>query len=89
MSDAPFGYTEEELRSYLPTGWNLIGAADGAWDPRKKRWSLRIEDGTDMRWDLVVEGGEVDREGRVEALRLAVDRLYRNRLGKRTRGFGF
>jgi len=89
MSEAPFGYTEEELRSYLPTGWNLVGPATGDWDERKKRWSTRIEDGTDMRWDLVVDGGEVEKKGRVEALRLAVDKLYRDRLGKRTRGLGF
>lgn len=89
MSDAPFGYTEEELRSYLPTGWNLVGAAEGSWDARKKRWSTRIEDGTDMRWDLSVDAGDVEKNGRIEALRLAVDRLYRNRLGKRTRGLGF
>lgn len=89
MSDAQFGYTEEELRSYLPTGWNLVGAAEGAWDARKGRWSTRIEDGSDMRWDLVVDAADVDRTGRLEALRLAVDRLHRNRLGKRTRGFGF
>lgn len=89
MSEAPFGYTEEELRSYLPTGWNLVGSAEGAWDPRKRRWSTRIEDGADMRWDLVVDAGAVDESGRLEALRLAVDKLHRDRLGKRTRGLGF
>lgn len=89
MSDPSFGYTEEELRSYLPTGWNLIGTAEGSWDSRKGRWSTRIEDGADMRWDLVVDAGDVAGKGRIEALRLAVDRLYRDRLGKRTRGLGF
>jgi hypothetical protein len=89
MSDAPFGYTEEELRSYLPTGWNLVATSEAAWDPRKRRWSTRVEDGTDMRWNLVVDAGDVEEQGRVEALRLAVDRLFRDRLGRRTRGLGF
>jgi len=87
--EAPFGYTEEEIRSYLPTGWNLAGSAEGAWNPKKGRWTLRVEDGTDVRWDLVVDGREVEDKGRLEALRLGVDRLYRERLGRRTRGLGF
>lgn len=86
---APFGYTEDELRSYLPTGWNLTGSAEGAWEPKKGRWSVRVEDGTDVRWDLVVDGREVEEKGRIEALRLGVDRLFRERLGRRTRGLGF
>lgn len=94
--EAPFGYTEDELRSYLPTGWNLAGWTEGDWDPRhgawnpkKGRWTVRVEDGTDVRWDLVVDAREVEDKGRLEALRLGVDRLFRERLGRRTRGFGF
>lgn len=87
--EAPFGYTEDEIRSYLPTGWNLTGPAEGRWDRKKGRWTLRVEDGTDVRWDLVVDAREVETSGRIEALRLGVDRLYRERLGRRTRGLGF
>ncbi|HUF77396.1 MAG TPA: hypothetical protein VMR44_00625 [Thermoanaerobaculia bacterium] len=87
--DAPFVYTEVELRSYLPPGWNLAGAPLGRWDPRKGRWSVRVEDTADVRWDLEIDARDVDEKGRHEALRLAVDRLHRNRLGKRTRGLGF
>lgn len=87
--DAPFTYTDTEIRSYLPTGWNLPGSPEGEWDPKKGRWRVRVEDGTDVRWDLVVDGREVEEKGRLEALRLAVDRLYRERLGRRTRGLGF
>ncbi len=86
---ALFEYTEEELRSYLPTGWDLVGPEAGRWNPRKKIWTTRIEDTADMRWDLEVRAPEVSDKGRIEALRLAMDRLYRNRLGKRTRGLGF
>ncbi len=86
---APFEYTEEELRSYLPTGWDLVGSEAGRWNARKKVWSTRVEDTADMRWDLEVQGPEVSDKGRIEALRLAMDRLYRDRLGRRTRGLGF
>ena len=85
---APIEYTEEELRSYLPSGWNLVGSEGGSWDPGKKVWTARIEDTADMRWDLQVKAPEVSDKGRLEALRLAVDKLYRDRLGKRTRGLG-
>ena len=87
--DATFAYTDEELRSYLPPGWNLAGGAEASWNPKKNRWSLRVEDGTDVRWDLEIDARDVEAEGRVEALRLAVGRLNRDRLGKRTRGLGF
>ncbi|MFP3941782.1 MAG: hypothetical protein ACLF0P_15920 [Thermoanaerobaculia bacterium] len=88
-TEAPFTYTEEEIRSYLPTGWNLVGEPEGRWNPKKKAWTLRVEDSADMRWDLAVKARDAEENGRIEALRLAVDRLYRERLGRRTRGLGF
>lgn len=87
--EAPFGFTRDELRSYLPSGWNLTGEAQGRWDPKKRRWSVRVEDTADVRWDLEVDAREAEQRGRLEALRLAVDRLYRTGLGRRTRGLGF
>ena len=89
----PFGYTEEELRSYLPTGWDLVGAQPegewGDWNPKKRRWSVRVEDTADMPWDIEVDAKAVDEHGRLEALQAAVDDLFKGRLGRRTRGFGF
>ena len=94
MTDfVPFDYTEDELRSYLPSGWTLIeherGEVDATWDPKKGIWTTRVEDTADMRWDLAVRQDEVDKEGRMAALKRAMDRLFVDRLGKRTRGLGF
>ena len=90
MTDlAPFDYTEDELRSYLPSGWDLVGSEAGRWNAKKKIWTARVEDTADMRWDLEVSAPDVSKKGRLEALRLAMDELYRDRLGKRTRGLGF
>ena len=86
---APFSYTDDELRSYLPTGWTLAGDPLGRWSSKKKIWSMTIEDTADMPWDVEVAGSEVDQLGRMEALRLSFDRLFRDRLGRRTRGLGF
>ena len=74
-------YTETEIRSYLPTGWDLIGDPKGAWDPRQKLWRARVIDGVDFDWPLEVAADEAGKLGRVEALRQAFDRLVRERLG--------
>jgi hypothetical protein len=90
MTDfAPFSYTEDELRSYLPTGWNLLGPLHGDWNPKKRRWTVRVEDTADMPWDVEVDQKAVDEDGRLEALHAAMDDLYKGRLGRRTRGLGF
>lgn len=90
---APFGYTEEELRSYLPTGWDLVGSRPdrewGDWNPKKRRWTVRVEDTADMPWDVEIDQKAVDEDGRIEALKGAMHRLFDGRLGKRTRGLGF
>jgi hypothetical protein len=80
-TDEPLRYTETEIRSFLPTGWNLIGDRDGAWDPKKKVWRATVLDNVDFDWPVEVKAGEVSRIGRMEALRQAIDRLYRERLG--------
>ena len=77
----PLRYTETEIRSYLPTGWDLIGDREGAWDPKKKVWRATVIDNVDFDWPVEIEAGEVDKVGRLEALRLAFDRVYRERLG--------
>ena len=78
-------YTEAEVRSYLPTGWNLVGGASGTtpgtWDPKKKVWTARVIDNVDFDWPVAVKPDEATKLGRLEALRQAMDRVYRERLG--------
>jgi hypothetical protein len=78
-TNEPLSYTETEIRSFLPTGWNLTGDGPGTWDPKKKIWRFRVIDGVDFDWPVEVKAGEGD--NRLEALRRAVDRVYRERLG--------
>lgn len=78
-TDEPLSYTETEIRSFLPTGWNLAGDSPGTWDPKKKIWRLRVIDGVDFDWPVEVNAGEGD--NRLDALRRAMDRVYRERLG--------
>ena len=35
-TDEPLRYTETEIRSFLPTGWALIGDSQGSWDADAK-----------------------------------------------------
>lgn len=93
-ANEPLGYTEDEIRSFLPSGWRL-GAADpanaelvphtfGHWDAGKKVWRMRIVDNVDFDWPLVVKAADaagLGTSGRLEALRRAMDKLYRERLG--------
>lgn len=74
-------YTETEIRSFLPTGWDLIGGAQGAWDPKKKTWRATVLDNVDFDWPLEVRAAEAAKLGRLEALRQALNRVYRERLG--------
>jgi hypothetical protein len=78
--EAPL-YIETEIRSYLPTGWDLIGDPEGTLDLKKKVWRAQVIDGVDFDWPLVVTLADADKLGRLEALRVAFDRLVRERLG--------
>lgn len=80
-TNEPLHYTEAEIRSYLPSGWDLIGERLDPWDPKKKVWRATVIDNVDFDWPLEVEAGDVAKLGRLEALRQAFDRLYRERLG--------
>jgi len=80
-SEQPLTYTETEVRSFLPTGWNLLGAPEGTWDPKKKTWNAQVIDNVDFDWPVVVKAGDASSLGRIEALRKALDRVYRERLG--------
>jgi hypothetical protein len=77
----PLRYTETEVRSFLPTGWDLVGDARGTWDEKKQTWRATIIDNVDFDWPVTIAAGEAEKHGRLEALRLALDRVYRERLG--------
>jgi hypothetical protein len=78
-----FPYTVVEIRSYLPSGWNLVAPDDpGTWDAGKEQWICRVIDGADTTWDLPILAAELKKMGRVDALKKAVDRLYRKALGR-------
>ncbi|MEO6192198.1 MAG: hypothetical protein ABIS20_04265 [Thermoanaerobaculia bacterium] len=74
-------YTETEVRSYLPTGWALAVNQGGSWDPKKKIWKATVLDNVDFDWPVEVTAAEISKLGRLEALRVAMDRVYRERLG--------
>jgi hypothetical protein len=80
-SPESLSYTENEVRSYLPSGWSLLGDPAGSWDPKKRTWSATVVDNVDFDWPVVVGAGEATSMGRLEALRRAMDRVYRERLG--------
>lgn len=80
-TNEPIGYTETEIRSFLPTGWNLMGTPGGTWDAKQKVWRTTLLDNVDFDWPLEVKTGDVSSHGRMEALRRAMDRVYRERLG--------
>lgn len=80
-TDETLQYTETEIRSFLPTGWGLIGEPQGSWDAKKKVWRATVLDNVDFDWPVEVEAGEASKLGRMEALRQAMDRVYRERLG--------
>lgn len=77
----PLQYTETEIRSFLPTGWDLIGDPHGTWNPKKKLWRGTVIDNVDFDWPIDVTAAEATKLGRLEALRQAIDREYRERLG--------
>lgn len=93
-ANEPLVYTEEEIRSFLPTGWSLAAAEAseieigprvfGHWDAGKRVWRMRVVDNVDFDWPLVVKAADVaslGTDGRLEALRRAMDKVYRERLG--------
>jgi hypothetical protein len=94
MTSDALGYTEDEIRSYLPSGWRIAGADTaaaelgpqmvGRWDAAKRVWRARVVDNVDFDWPLVVKAADVGKlgaNGRIEAMRLAIDKLNRERLG--------
>ena len=93
-ADEPLFYSEEEVRSVLPAGWHLPaegpftgGSApplEGSWDAGKRTWRLTVLDNVDFDWPVEVKAADAARlgaGGRIEALRRAMDKVYRERLG--------
>ena len=74
-------YTETEIRSYLPSGWNLAEEGVGSFDAKKKVWRTMVIDNVEFDWPVEVAGADAASLGRLEALRRAMDRVYRERLG--------
>jgi hypothetical protein len=92
-ANEPLLYSEEEIRSFLPSGWYLADGGSGAaaaagaagtWDAKKRTWQVRVVDNVDFDWPVVVKADEVAMlgdAGRIEALRRAMNKVYRERLG--------
>jgi hypothetical protein len=87
-ANQPLAYAEEEVRSFLPTGWHLglddLEPAEGTWDDRKRAWRITVRDNVDFDWPVEVKAADVERlgaGGRLEALRQAMNKVYRERLG--------
>ncbi len=82
MTHHPLSYSHDEIVGNLPTGWMVSDPIPtGIWDPQKARWTLVVADGADVEWRLDVDDAQAARHGRVEALRRAIDHLYRCALG--------
>ena len=80
MTDIPpLMYTDVELESYIPTGWVLADDDVPGWDSKRKAFRVKVIDGSDLDWELLIRQSEVDEHGRIEALRQAVDKLFRER----------
>jgi hypothetical protein len=86
MRDDRLTYTDEELRSFLPLGWDYTG--EGHWDEKRGVLTLTVLDGVDFDWPLHITAKAAKEEGRLGALQQAMDRVFRDRLGKHTRGLG-
>jgi hypothetical protein len=82
LRSVPLQYTETEIRSFLPTGCDLLADRQGGgWDPKKKVWRATVIDNVDFDYPLEVKAEAVGKLDRLEALRRAMDQLYRERLG--------
>ncbi len=82
-------YHRTEIESFLPTGWSLNATAgENGWNAETQSWLISLFDGADFEWPLAVKASDASRLGRIEALKAAIDRTYRARLGDHTRGLG-
>jgi hypothetical protein len=80
-SQGALQYTETEIRSYLPTGWGLSSNRPAGWDAKKKLWRAFVLDNVDFDYPVEVKPDAAGKLGRLEALRVAMDKVFRERLG--------
>ncbi len=81
-SDVDLSYTRQEILDYLPGGWVLADPSHaGDWNPERGCWRVALRDIADVDWELCVDGKAAARSGRIEALKTALDELYRSALG--------
>jgi hypothetical protein len=80
----PLSYTEVEIRSYLPSGWGIVVGGAAGWDAAAGRWAVEVYDGADTTWTIAVAGDDAAKQGRLEALKAAIDRLTRKSLGRKS-----
>lgn len=83
MAASSLSYLPIEVRSYLPGGWVLPDSEYGAWDAKRGAWEIRVIDGADNDQKVVVDADAAGKDGRLEALRKAIDSTYRKALGKK------
>ncbi|HSM13455.1 MAG TPA: hypothetical protein VLA66_05250 [Thermoanaerobaculia bacterium] len=81
---SPVAYTPTEIRSYLPSGWGILSPDSGSWDAARQRWTVEIYDGADNGWTVEVAAGDAQRDGRMEALKASIDRIWRKSLGRKS-----
>ena len=80
----PLAYTDVEIRSYLPSGWGILPGGARGWDAGQSRWAIEVYDGADTSWTIAVAGDDAAKQGRLEALKAAIDRLTRKQLGRKS-----
>lgn len=80
-TNQPLSYTDTEIRSVLPTGWDIARNDRGSWDEKKRSWQVRVLDNVDFDWPVVVKADDASSLGRLEALRRAMNTVFRERLG--------
>lgn len=80
MTSRALSYVVDEVRSYLPSGWSLTEPA-GRWDAKRRAWTIGVLDGADQDWTVAVKAADAEALGRMEALKRAMDRVWREGLG--------
>ena len=80
MTSRALSYVVDEVRSYLPSGWSLTEPA-GSWDARRRAWTFGVLDAADQDWSVAVKAADAEKLGRLEALKRALDRVWREGLG--------
>jgi hypothetical protein len=80
MTHRALSYIPDEVKSYLPSGWSLVENA-GRWDAKRATWTIRVLDVADQDWPVAVKAADADKLGRMQALKVAMDRVYREGLG--------